>query len=230
MAEQSMFWATGTGTGDDDELTQAIWFRFIKALYNTDDGHCVIPLTDNELDATSTANHTVMVQTGMAITNGSPYWSDTNLIFDDQSSTPVERRIPVLGATTVHRIVSRWDTSDATVRTVLLTNTSGVTTDPALTQTANTWEEPLWSLSVTPAGAVTLTDQRQFVLAKVVQNEAILTAMLANLAVTPAKASNDILRLNTTGDGAWKHEYLTEAEYDALSAPDDDVLYIQNEG
>ena len=228
MAEQSMFWATGTGTGDDDELTQAIWFRLLRALYNTDDGHCVIPLTDNELDATSTANHTVVVQTGMAITNGSFYWNDTNLIFDDQSSTPLERRIPDLGATTVHRIVSRWDTSDATVRTVLLTNTSGVTTDPALTQTANTWEEPLWSLSVTPAGAVTLTDQRQYVLAKVVQDEAILTAMLANLAVTPAKASNDILRLNTTGDGAFKHEFLTESEYNALSAPDDDVLYLQN--
>lgn len=230
MAEQSMFWATGTGTGDDDELTQAIWFRFIKALYNTDDGHCVIPLTDNELDATSTANHTVVVQTGMAITNGSFYWSDTNLTFDDQSSTPLERRIPDLGATTVHRIVSRWDSNEATVRTVLLTNTSGVTTDPALTQTANTWEEPLWSLSVTPAGAVTLTDQRQFVLAKVVQDEAILTAMLANLAVTPEKASNDIIRLFASGVGAWRLWYGTENEFDAVSNPSDDVLYIQDAG
>lgn len=223
MAEQSIFWATGSGEpGDNSEITQAMWQRLLRALYNLDNGdHCVIPFIDEQLNAVSNANHILDIQEGMAISNGGFYWNDSSLRFDAQSSTPATRRIPTLAQATRHRIVSRWNLSEATVRTVIKTNASGVSVDPPLTRNANVWEYPLWGVGVSPSGSITLDDQRDYIAAHV-PRDGTLTAAMA--------AVGGLVRNLDGANGIFMERSMTATAFQALGARNANTRYFVRAG
>jgi hypothetical protein len=126
-----------------------------------------------------------------------------------------------VGDTRIDRIVVRADWAAQTVRLAVLTGDEGGSA-PALTQDAGTtWEIPLAQASVTTAGAITLTDEREYLGASTGTTESSeadpLTLALrdanARFKVGAPAVASDVARLDTVTD----HAALTTA-HGAVSA------------
>ncbi len=152
MAESSLPWA-GTVTGDfgpySDDQWSDIW-RKLFTLDRTTQG--VLRNYLNELAATG-GTSPVAINTGAALVDGKFY----------ENTASVNVVIPTpAGATRVDRIVLRKDFAAQTVRITRVAGTEGAGV-PAITQTdGTTWDLPLWQVSITIGGVITLTNDRAY--------------------------------------------------------------------
>lgn len=188
MSEFSLFHTTGTSGDGASTYTQAQltdWLR--RTFINTASGEGVLSGYGGELAVTGTATP-VSVASGAAYVYGFPYESTSAVTF----AVPT----PSIG-TTAHRVVLRMDWSAHTVRLALKSSSDGVSTSPALTQTANTtWEIPIASLTITTGGVITVTDQRQYCHPNIriatgnIDTSAVTTAKIADSNVTTAKIAD----------------------------------------
>lgn len=113
------------------------------------------PFGRNTLEVTG-ATSPVSVDTGDAIVNGRRYWNDA--VKDIVIPTPS-------AATRIDRIVLRLDYA-GNPQTITAERLAGVEggAAPALTQIdGTTWEVSLAQVSITTAGAITITDERAYV-------------------------------------------------------------------
>jgi hypothetical protein len=159
MAETSRFW-DGTSTGDAtaapyDAATEfaGVLKSIIAAAALQPDEGGVLAGQLNEC-ATSGAATPISVAAGRAICYGTWY----------QADAAVSVAVPSPGASTrIDRIVLRKDWAAQTVRVTRIAGVEGGGA-PALTQTAGvTWDTPLYQLSITTLGVITLTDQRRWI-------------------------------------------------------------------
>lgn len=97
----------------------------------------------------------VTVSTGRALAYGQRHEADASVV--------VTVAIPA-SATRIDRIVLRKAWAAQTVRITRIAGVEGSGVPPALTQTAGVvWDTPLWRASITTGGAITMTDERQWV-------------------------------------------------------------------
>lgn len=154
MTEISYFWA-GTTVGDatsapysDDVFSDKE--RRMFASYRASRG--VLKDDGNELAATG-GTSPVAINTGAAIVDGKFYENTASL--NVTVATPA-------GATRIDCIVLRKDFAAQTVRITKIAGAEGGGA-PAVTQTdGTTWDLPLWQVSITTGGIITLTDERRF--------------------------------------------------------------------
>ena len=213
MAQQSAFWtsnATGDGpaAGYDQDAVRRKWHALF-ANGEADSG--VQAAYEDALIVTTTAGH-YHVAAGFACVYGFMYENTAAVDFDVVS--------PV-GATRIDRIVLQASWAAQTVRLAVLTGDEGGAA-PSLTQTASTtWEIPLAQASVTTGGAITLTDQREYLGASTgtAETSAATPATLvlrdanARAKMAAHSAATDIAILSTVTD----HAALTTA-HGAVSA------------
>ena len=154
MAFKSGMW-TSNGVGDgpeagyDQDWVRGIWHA-IFASGVADAG--VVADYEDALLVTSSAE-TYTVATGFACVYG--------FFFENTASYDFEVVSPT-GSTRIDRIVVRVDWDAQTVELAVVTGVEGEGA-PDLTQTADdTWEIPLSQASITTGGAITLTDQREY--------------------------------------------------------------------
>lgn len=153
----------------------------------------------NQLAATGAATP-VAIASGRALTWGSWYENDAS----------VNVAIPTPAVSTrIDRIVLRKDWLNQTVR---LTRIAGVEggAEPALTQVeGTTWDEPLWRVTITTGGVITLVDQREFVGGRLPNSwtagSLIYADTTTSLSSVPAGALNSILTSTGTSTApAWQ--------------------------
>lgn len=158
MTERSRVW-DGTATGDATAAPYDAATEFAQVLISLagaggipTDFSAVFAGELNELAATGVASP-VAINTGRALTYGAWYENDASL----------NVAIPTPAALTrIDRIVLRKSWAAQTVRITRIAGVEGGAA-PALTQlVGTTWDEPLWQVSITVGGVITLTDQRQF--------------------------------------------------------------------
>lgn len=190
MAQQSMPWTTnGTGDGPGSGYSQSRWYAFFKKLFTTDQeaSEGVILGEDSELAVSGTSSP-LTVASGSAIVHG--------FFYENTSSTTVSVTNP--SATTGGHVVLEADWTAQTVRVAAYKNTDGVTSAPALTQTAGTkWQIRLATFTITSAGVITVTDARSYCHFGTKVN----TAMIDDSAVTTAKINNDAITAGKLGAG-----------------------------
>jgi hypothetical protein len=160
MTERSRPW-DGTTTGDAtdapyDAATE--WARIMRATNpameaTANKGGVVVGATGfNDLTTSSPGANTQRVQTGIAWVQGTWYENDANV--DVTIPTPAT-------ATRIDRIVLRKSWAGQTIRITRIAGTEGGGA-PALVQTfGTTWDVPLYQVSITTGGVMTLTDQRE---------------------------------------------------------------------
>lgn len=152
MAEKSLFWTDATGDGGPYNQTQlAEWLEY---LFTTDQAATegVLKGAANEL-AVSGASSPVAVATGAALVKG--HWYRNTAAVNVAVASPA-------AATRIDRVVLQADWAAQTVRIALVAGVEGGAA-PAVTQTDGTkWEISLAQVSITTAGAITLTDERAF--------------------------------------------------------------------
>lgn len=156
MTERSRFWG-GTTIGDATVAPYDAETEFAQVLMsvagaNEVPTHRSLVFRDelNELAVTGGASP-VAVATGRAIVYGTWYENDAL----------VSVTIPTPGAATrIDRIVVRKDWVAQTTRITRIAGTEGAGV-PAMTQVAGTtWDMPLFQVSITTGGVITLTDER----------------------------------------------------------------------
>jgi hypothetical protein len=212
MTEFSMLpWATGS-TGDGiSPYTQAQsndFFRYADVRNPANEGVILGSLGESNPLQCQVSGSNINVNPGAAVCYGRYYNSALN------SLTP---SVPVV-ATTGGRIVLRCDWTAQTIRLVVLQNTDGVGSAPALTQTfGTTWEISLCSYTITTGGTITITsDDRQYRLSTFlvdtdaiedlaissgkIASSAVTTSKIANLNVTLAKLANNSVDDTKVGD------------------------------
>jgi len=181
MAESSRFWATnGTGDGIGTGFTVTHWQNFILKLFEGGEeaNGAVLRGVGSALLPTGSATP-ITVPTGAAIGYGYFYESDANVTHAVTS--------PVVGTTGGH-IVLETNWAAQTVRTKMYKNTDGISSPPALTQTAGTlWQTRLCTFTITTGGVITITDARTLAH----YSTEVVTAMLRDLAVTTAKIADN---------------------------------------
>lgn len=157
MTETSRFW-DGTVVGDATTAPYDSHTEFAKVLNSAstqarkvnNGGVCFGEL--NELVCTGIASP-VSVDTGRAFVYGTWYEND--------ASVSVAVATPG-GATRIDRIVLRKSWAAQTVRITLIAGGEGTGVPPAITQTAGTtWDIPLYQVSITVGGVITLIDERE---------------------------------------------------------------------
>ncbi len=152
-SEKSLFWTTGA-TGDGaSPYTQADIIAFFGRMFAPGQANAgIVKNFGDELEVTGTASP-VSVAAGGAMVYGFPYLSDA----------AVTVAIPTPAASTrIDRIVLRADWAAQTVRITRIAGTEGAGA-PALTQNPGvTYDVPLAQVSITTAGAITVTDEREF--------------------------------------------------------------------
>jgi hypothetical protein len=153
MAEQSIFWPTGT-TGDGaNPITQTqtlLWMRDLCAAYASAGPHpeqCVLAGVLGELAVGVTDIFSpITVASGAAIIEGFYYRNDATINISV---------LPPSVSTRTDIIALRADWSARTVRVVRIAGTEGAGA-PALTQVAGTtWEVPLARVTITTGGTIT---------------------------------------------------------------------------
>ena len=151
MSESSMPWEGDTGgappaAGDAGPYSANAW----DDMYADGFGDGVAPGIGSELAVSGTSSP-VTVGTGRAWVNGKYYKNTAALTI--AVATPV-------AATRIDRIVLRADYTAQTVRAVRLAGVEGGAA-PALTQSDGvTWEISLATVTITTAGAITVTSER----------------------------------------------------------------------
>ena len=155
MAEQSMFWTTGTSGDGTTTYDQDRTLQWLRDTFTTDryDAEGVIAGVGNQLAVSGTSSP-ISVNTGAAYVYGRFY----------QNTSAVSLTVPTATAgTTGHRVVLRASWSAQTVRIALKSSADGTSSAPSLTQTAGTtYEISLATLTRTTGGTVTITDARDF--------------------------------------------------------------------
>lgn len=152
----SGFWNAGPGGSGDGPIggyTRQNWNDLFRRLFTRQTANeGVLPGVDGELAVSGTATP-LSVASGAGMVYG--WW------FVDPTATSVAISTPA--ATAGGRINVRADWAAQTVRIVAVQAASGVTTPPALVQTAGTtWDIPLATYQVTNTGVITVTDARQY--------------------------------------------------------------------
>ncbi len=198
MAEFSMFWTTGT-TGDGaNPYTMAqvtAWLRRTLTPGQANGG--VLRGHGNGLAVTGSSSP-VSVATGGAVVYGYPYENDA----------AVAVAIPTpAGAARIDRIVLRASWAAQTVRITRVAGTEGGGA-PALTQTpGSTYDIPLAQVSITPAGAITITDERVFC----VFGTSVPAANIVDGAITTAKLAAGVLSADAAGRAKMANNYIQTA-------------------
>lgn len=154
--ERSQFWDTAGAVGDGADTYSAVQLReMLRALFTTDRyaNEGVLAGVLNGL-AVSGSTSPLTVATGNAVVQGIYYLND--------AAKSITVTTPTTG-TTGHRVVLQADWNARTVRAVLISSSDGTSAAPALTQQDNSkWEISLVTLTIDTAGAITLTDVRDF--------------------------------------------------------------------
>lgn len=163
MTEISFYWsnvAVGDGvysSYDDDEFSD-IW-RKLFCKDRTTQG--VIRDYESELEVTNPSGTTIRVPSGAALVDGKFYENDANV--DTVLVAPAV-------ATRKDRVILRKSWAAQTVRIAILTGVEGGGV-PALTQTEGvTWEIPLATIAITTGSAITITDERSFLVSPLSQS------------------------------------------------------------
>jgi len=181
--ENSIFWTTNNvGDGPAAGFSSSNIFEVYRSLLTGSVGANyggISPDYLNELAVTG-ATSPVSVATGAALVYGIPYFN----------SASVNVTVPTPASSTrIDRIVLRADWSAQTVRITRVAGIEGAGSAPALAQSAGvTWDIPLARVTITTAGSITLTDDRQFL--SLIGDSAVVTAKLNDLAVTTAKLAD----------------------------------------
>jgi hypothetical protein len=175
VAQNSIFWTTGTSGDGTSAYTQAQLFSWLKRSFLGDASTEGVLKGYAGALAVSGTSSPISVAAGAAVVNGIPYESD--------SAVSVTVPTPLIG-TTGHRVVLRADYAAKTVRIALLSSSDGVASPPAVTQAdGTTWEVSLATLTITTGGVITVTDTRSYAHFRTGVN----TAMLDDQAVTSTK-------------------------------------------
>lgn len=146
MAEKSIFWSTGALGDGLNPYTQAELMLWLDRTF----GKGIARGYTNELEGTAAAPN-VNINTGAA-----QVW----LPYESDASVAVNIPTPV-GATRIDRIVLRMVWATATVRIYRIAGVEGAGVPPAITQAYGaTYDWPLYQVSITTGGAITLTDER----------------------------------------------------------------------
>jgi hypothetical protein len=179
MTEKSLLWTTNnTGDGVSSGYTATEFFTLFRSWCPPTNQGAVFTDVLNEL-AASGSSSPVAINTGQALVYGIPYFNSASV--NVTISTPAT-------LTRIDRIVLRASWSAQTVRITRIAGTEGGAA-PAITQNAGvTWDIPLCQVSITTGGAITLTDEREFI--GNIQDSSVLTAMLADGAVTTVKIAD----------------------------------------
>ena len=200
---QTSGWWTSNETGDgptagyDQDWVRRKW----HALFANGEADAGVQAEyEDALAVTTTSGH-YHVAAGFACVYGFMYENTAAVDFDVVSPT---------GDTRIDRIVLRASWSAQTVRLAVLTGEEGGAA-PSLTQVASTtWEIPLAQASVTTGGAITLTDQREYLGASTgtAETSAATPATLvlrdanARAKMAAPSAATDIAILSTVTDHA----------------------------
>jgi hypothetical protein len=187
MAEHSLFW-DGTALGDCGPYTQAdMMDRLYRAVLNGTGNRGVLYGWLNNLVVTGTLSP-VSMATGGAIVYGMFYEADAPVTVSVPTPTVSSR---------TDLIVLRRDWATQQIRVARVSGPGA-----ALTQNPGTiYEVPLASVIITTAGAVTVTDTREFVTYSTIYPALSITAgMYATGAVTAAKIP-DRIRYELKGAG-----------------------------
>lgn len=161
MTQISRFW-DGTSVGDATDAPYDAATEFARVMQSvsaaggvTTNRSAVFRGELNELAVTGAVTP-VSINTGRAITAGTWYENDAAVTL--AVATPAV-------STRIDRVVLRktWSAAVQTVRLTLIVGVEGGAA-PALVQIwGTTWDQPLAQVSITIGGAITLTDQREFV-------------------------------------------------------------------
>lgn len=153
MAETSRPW-TGQILGDAGPYTFDHWAEVWRTMLQTGSDDGVFDGLLNELEVTGVVSP-VSIDTGYALNHGTWYGNDA----------AVTVAIPTpAGATRIDRIVLRKSWAAQTVRITRVAGTEGGGA-PSLTQVdGTTWDIPLAQVSITTLAAITVTDDRDFLL------------------------------------------------------------------
>lgn len=205
MAESSRFWATnGTGDGIGTGFTVTHWQNLILKLFEGGEeaNGAVLRGVGSALLPTGTASP-ITVPTGAAIGYGYFYENDTNLTLAVTS--------PVVGTTGGHIVIeTNW--AAQTVRAKAYKNTDGISTPPALTQTAGTlWQTRLCTFTITTGGVIAITDARTLAH----YSTEVVTAMLKDLNVTTIKLADLAVTTQKIADNAVTTAKLLDANVTA---------------
>lgn len=141
--------------------------------------------------ATTGASTPIATNTGWAVVNGKLYKNTASV--NTAVSSPA-------AATRIDRLVIRVDYT-ASPETGVLTLIAGAEggAAPAVTQVdGTTWDLPLYQVSITTGGVITLTDERAYI-----GDGHVATASLADSAVTAAKIANRTRVVGIPCTGGW---------------------------
>jgi hypothetical protein len=159
MAQNSGFWTTtGTATGHQTAgYTQANLSTAMQIIAACSGSEGVAHEYLNQLAGTVTGANTVAINTGAAMVDGKWYINDASADVDIPDAVGV-------GNTRIDRIVLRADWAGFDVEITRIAGTDAVSpTAPAVTTTSGTtYDIMLYQALVTTAGAVTITDERQW--------------------------------------------------------------------
>ncbi|NPU89975.1 MAG: hypothetical protein HPY87_08885 [Fervidobacterium sp.] len=154
MTQISLPWQ-GTTTGDATiaPYTAEHWSDTWRKLFTRDrTKQGVIQYYEGELNCTSGTN-SVTIDTGAGLVDG--------VFYENDASVTIDITTPISG-TRKDYVVLRKTWATQTVRLALLTGTEGGT-EPTLTQVDGVvWEIPLWLVTITTAGDISLTDRRNW--------------------------------------------------------------------
>lgn len=154
MTETSRPWG-GTTVGDATlaPYTADAWTDMWRKLFLTDrTTQGVIKGYGNELAVTGSASP-VAVNTGAAVVDGNFYENDASL--NVAIPTPA-------GSTRIDRIVLRKGFSAQTVRITRIAGVEGGGAPAVVQIDGTTWDVPLYQVSITTGGVITLTNERTF--------------------------------------------------------------------
>lgn len=188
MAEISLPWS-GTITGDAGPYSDDDWSDMYRKLFTIDrTTQGVLLHYENEIEITG-GTSPISINTGAAIVDGKFYEND--------SSANIVVPTPAV-STRIDRIVLRksW-----TAQTVRMTRIEGIEGGgvPALTQNdGTTWDIPLYQVSITTGGNITLTDERSYPAlagADIWNGDIAITAGANSGAETRIDAANKLMRM-----------------------------------
>jgi hypothetical protein len=201
MTESSMIWTTnGTGDGPSAGYSSDNFAQMFRALTRSSNYGGVFADFDNALDASGSTSP-VAINTGGAVVYGVFYWNtaSVNVVIPTPSSF-----------TRIDRIVLRALWSAQTVRLTRIAGTEGAGV-PSVTQSAGgTWDLPLFQVSITTGGAITITDERTWVsligenaiTVDRIGSGAVASAKIASSAVTEAKIATGAVTTAKIADSA----------------------------
>ena len=231
MAERSLFWDGAAGDGVQVSQTHLHDWFFRSVINGTGDRGPLLGWRDDMLVSGSASPLSV------AGGGGCVY----GMLYDSDAAVSVSVPTPSSGLSRYDRVVLRRDWSVQQVRIGRVSGTAGVVPAiPALTQTAGTiWEVPLTTLLIDDAGAITLTDTRDFcAFTTEWPANVVAPGMFAEGAVTAAKIP-DRTRYKLNGAGQIEPDsvnpcaWVAGAAYDywefADAAQNDGWVYFMGE-